>query len=41
MRAYNQVVHVKQTTAATGQVVRTEAGAAVQGNGGEQLQPVT
>lgn len=40
-RGYSQTAHVKTTTAATGQTVRTESGAAVQGNGGEQPVTVT
>jgi hypothetical protein len=40
-RRYSATAHVKQTTSGTGQVIRTESGAAVQGSAGEQAQTVT
>lgn len=40
-RRYSANAHVKTTTSPTGQAIRTEAGVAVQGNGGEQAQTVT
>jgi hypothetical protein len=41
VRRYSAVVPVKQTTSGAGTVIRTEAGASVQGTPGASAQTVT
>jgi hypothetical protein len=41
IRRYSQSAPVKQTTSATGMVIRTEAGVSVQGTAGAQIVTVT